>query len=119
MEAKIKVTAVVVKKQTDTYTIREVTTEDEKKYDTFDDLKEGQEYSGEIVPNKNPQYNSNFKLAKPAGAAGKFPMKDYSFLKRECALKCAIDGIKLTDKQVTSANIIALANEFHAYLNSK
>lgn len=120
METKIKVTATVIKKQTDKYTIREITAEDGKKYDTFDDLKEGEEYSGIITPNANPAYNSRFQQSKPEGAKKMFGTpKDWTFEKKRAALQCAIDSVKLTEKTVTTDNIIAVADKYFTFLNQK
>ena len=113
---KIKVKSVSVKKQTDTYTIREVVCEDGRRLDTFDDLKEGQEYSGDVVPNSNDKYNANFKLPKE-GKGGKFPPRDYTFDKRRVALECAVQ--MCCAGKVTADQLTATRDKFYEYLNSK
>src|SRR3990167_2141541 len=86
----LKIKTVSVKKTTDTYTIRQIETEDGKKYDTFDEVKEGMEVTGTITPNKNEKYNANFKLAKPEGKK-MFPQKDWAFEKRKFAMEMAVN----------------------------
>ena len=111
---KIKVKSVGVKKQTDTYTIKEIETEDGIKYDTFNDIKECTEVEGEITPNKNPKYNANFKLA---GSKKAFAPKDYTADKRMSALSNAVNlccAGKITLEQLT-----ATRDKFFTWLNTK
>jgi hypothetical protein len=76
------------------------------------DVKEGKPYDGVM------QYYFNLPKSQAAGAS-KFPQKDWSYEKRRASLENAISAIKLTGKEVTSVNIIALSNEFYNYLNTK
>jgi len=116
METKIKIKSVLIKKQTDKWTIREVETDDGKKYDTFDDLKEGQEYSGEIFPNDNIKYNANFKLLK-VNSRKNFGPKDYTALKKICALNNAVALV--CAGKITTEQIIPSSDKFLSWLNSK
>ena len=114
METKIKIKKVTVKKTTDTYTIRQIEAEDGKKYDTFDDVKEGTEVTGTITPNQNEKYNANFKLAKPEGKKG-FPIpKDWTFEKKKFAMDKAIE-LACSDK-INLEKITEYANKIFDYV---
>lgn len=96
--------------------------EDGRKGDTF--AQDALNWVGEMeLEIKESEYNKQkqykFALPKQANIKGGFPTKDYTFEKRKTSLECAINSIKLTDKQVTSTNIIALANEYFNYLTQK
>lgn len=76
-------------------------------------VKPGNEYKGV------QQYY--FNLPKENGAAGKkpFPVKDYTSDKRMNALTNAVNSINIVGKTVTSENIIALAEKYFTWLNTK
>ena len=74
------------------------------------EVKEGREYEGQ------KQYIFN---AQKQQQSSKFPVKDYTFDKRNASLTAAINSIKLTEQKVASENIIALAEKYFTYLNQK
>ena len=114
----IKIKSVVIKKQTEKWTISEITTEDGKKLDTFDKVKEGDEVRGEITPNKNPDYNANFKLEKVGGNGGKtYTPKDFTAEKRMCALTNAV--ALCNAGKITLAQIETCRDKFFNWLNTK
>jgi len=115
MKSTIKAVRVTTKKETDKYTIYEVTCPDGIKYDTFDKIVEGQQYEGTITPNENPLYNSKFKIDKPANS--KFAPKDYTFEKRKVALECAVS--LCAAGHLHKDSIESTADVFIKYLNGK
>ena len=60
-----------------------------------------------------------FSFPKTAGGNKGFPAKDYKFSKQDAALNHAINAIKITGKEVSSKGILALADEFYVWFNSK
>jgi len=85
----------------------------------FKDLKEGQEVDFDIKEwtkkDGSTMLFANFPKAG-GGFGGKFPPKDYTFLKREASLREAVackEGIE--DDQKT----LARAESFYQYLNKK
>lgn len=122
---KIKVKSVTEKKKGtnakgEPYTIIEVTDElTGIKYDSFADLKEGQEYTGEVKPNSNPLYNASFTPAK-TGAGGKnYAPKDWTSEKRIAALNNAVNSCNKIEGAITTANVIKIAELYFGWLNTK
>lgn len=74
------------------------------------EVKEGKEYQGV------KQFYFTLKSDKPIG---KFPTKDWIYDKRKNSLEIAVQAIGKTDKQITSENILSLAEKFFEYLNKK
>ena len=76
----------------------------------------------ELDVSEAPDYNDEkryyFQFPK-SQAGGKFPVRDWTYDKRKESLNAAIGSIKLTDQQVKSENIIALAKKYYEYLNEK
>lgn len=112
----IKIKTVKIKKQTDTYTIWEIVTEDGEILDTFDEVKEGEEVTGVIEPNKNPNYNKLFKKDKPK-ATRQFVARDVTWEKRLGALTNAVNlcvAGKIESRQITET-----ALKFYDLINLK
>lgn len=116
---KVKVTSSIVKKSGEKngkkWTIYEVTLSDGRKGDSFDEMKEGQEYEIEVKPNSNPQYNPSFIVAKEQKKG--FAPRDYTFDKRRVALECAISLIN--SKLIGLDKLTETRDKFFAYLNEK
>lgn len=125
MKEKVKVQMCTEKKRGTSaagkpYVIYEVTLEDGRVGDCFDECQAGEECEMEITPNSNTMYNDNFKKTKPVGAAnggGKFPAKDWTSEKRIASLKCATDLI--VGGKVPLEQLKATREEFFQYLNTK
>lgn len=102
--------------------IVEIELEDGRKGSAFDNsfmgLDINSEYEFDIKPAKEYQGEKRFYFNIPNkdGQKKKFT-KDWNLEKRKLSLEFAIGSIKLTDKQVTTANITALADEYFEYLN--
>lgn len=122
---KLKLTKVV---KTDKTTkggnpIIEIETQCGKKGVGFDDkflqLQLGEEAELDIQE-KEYQGQTQYWFSIPkAQTGGKFPAKDWTYDKRRESLNAAIGSIKLTDQQVKSENIVALARKYYEYLNEK
>lgn len=103
----------------------EIETQDGRKGSAFDSLFLGltinQEFECEVKEGK--EYNGvkqlYFTLKSDKPAVGKFPAKDWAYDKRKNSLEIAVQAISKTDKQITSENILALAEKFFEYLNKK
>lgn len=103
-----------------------ITAENGKKYsgnstyercDVMKEWKVGDEHEVSVTEKGDKNY---IAVPKPSGQAkGGFPQKDYSYEKRKSSLDAAISSIKLTDKQVTSEQIIGLAEKYFDYLCKK
>lgn len=115
MNEKIKIKSIKIKKETDKFTIWELETEDGRKLDCFDELKEGREYEGTITPNKNEKYNALFKLAKPEGAKKTFIPKNVTWEKRLGALTNAVN-LCIAGK-ITLDQLAATKDKFYEYIN--
>lgn len=116
---KVKVKSCSVKKSGEKngkkWTIHEVTLEDGRKGDSFDEMKEGHEYEIEIKPNANPSYNPSFVLQKEQRK--NFPQRDYTFEKRRAALEFSVS--LACNKLIDAKLIKEQADRFLAYLNEK
>lgn len=116
---KVKVKSSIIKKQGEKnskkWTIHEVTLEDGRKGDSFDEMLAGQEYEIEIKANSNPQYNPAFILHKEQKK--NFGVRDYTFEKKKAALECAISLIN--GKSVPLDKMNETRDKFFAYLNEK
>lgn len=116
---KVKVKSSIIKKQGEKnnkkWTIYEVTLEDGRKGDCFDEVKEGQEYEIEIKPNTNPQYNPSFVVAKEQKKG--FAPRDYTFDKKRVALECAVS--MANNKLIALDKLNETRDKFFAYLNEK
>ena len=102
--------------------IIEIELEDGRKGSAFDTLFLGLPIGQEIeVDMKRKDYNNEeryiFNIPNQK-SGGKF-QKDWTLEKRKISLECAITAIKITDQQVKTENIIALAEKFYEYLNKK
>ena len=117
---KVKVKSSTIKKQGEKngkkWTIYEVILEDGRKGDSFDEMKDGQEYELEIKPNSNPQYNPAFILPKEQKKGG-FAPRDYTFDKRRVALECAVS--MANNKLINLDKLTETRDKFFAYLNEK
>lgn len=83
----------------------------------------GKQVELEIKPAKmyNGVQQYYFNLPGENGAGGKksFPAKDYTSDKRMNALTNAVASINIVGKTVTSENILALADKYFTWLNTK
>lgn len=81
----------------------------------------GDEIEGELKEwkNKKGEISIFFNYPKEGGGSGKFPQKDWPFEKKKAALDAAIQSVKLVEQKVTSLNIVALAETYFLYLNTK
>ena len=113
----IKIKAVSVKMTTDKYTIYKIETEDGRVFDTFDVMVSGEEATGTVTPHDNPNYSSRFSKDKPEKKGG-FAPKDYTSEKRMSALTNAVATAKLASKEVTTDNIVAIAEKYFTFLNN-
>ena len=116
---KVRVKTSIVKKQGEKsgkkWTIYEVILEDGRKGDSFDEMKEGQEYEIEIKANSNPQYNPSFIVAKEQKKG--FAPRDYTFDKRRVALECAVS--MANNKLIALDKLTETRDKFFTYLNEK
>lgn len=116
---KVKVKSCTVKKSGEKngkkWTIYEVTLEDGRKGDCFDDLKGGQEYEIDIKPNANPTYNPSFTVQKEQKKG--FAQRDYTFEKKRAALEFAVS--LAANKLIGLDSLNATRDKFFAYLNEK
>ena len=117
---KVKVKSSTIKKQgvkdNKAWTIYEVTLEDGRKGDSFNEMKEGQEYEIEVKANSNPQYNPSFIIPKEQKKGG-FAPRDYTFDKRRVALECAVS--MANNKLIALDKLTETRDKFFAYLNEK
>lgn len=117
---KVKVKSCTIKKSgkknNKKWTIHEVTLEDGRKGDSFDEMKEGQEYEIEIKANSNPSYNPSFTIQNKEQKKG-FAPKDYTFEKKRTALELAI--VMLNNKHILIDKLNDTRDKFFAYLNEK
>jgi len=117
---KVKVKSSLIKKQGEKndgtkWTIWEITLEDGRKGDSFNEMKVGQEYEIEIKPNSNPQYNPSFVVAKEQKKG--FATRDYTFDKKRVALECAVS--MANNKLIALDKLNETRDKFFAYLNEK
>ena len=116
---KVKVKSCTIKKNGEKngkkWTIHEVTLEDGRKGDSFDEMKEGGEYEIEVKANSNPQYNPSFILHKEQKKG--FPQRDYTFDKKKSALELAVSFV--VNKVVGADKLNETRDKFFAYLNEK
>lgn len=116
---KVKVKSSTIKKQGEKngkkWTIYEVTLEDGRKGDCFDEMVAGQEYEIEIKANSNPQYNPSFALVKEQKKG--FAPRDYTFDKKRVALECAVS--MTVNKAIPLEKLAETRDKFFAYLNEK
>ena len=76
------------------------------------DIKEGKEYEGKM------QYY--FNVPKQGGQqGGKFPPKDWQFAKRQVALECSVELTKSSKLDVSSKEVLVVAERFFEFLNTK
>jgi hypothetical protein len=73
-------------------------------------ITDAQPYNGE------PQFY--FSLPKKGFPQRSFPQKDYIFEKRNASLQRAIETAALVKPEVTSKQILIIANKYFEYLNS-
>lgn len=97
------------------YTLYEVTLEDGRKGDCFDEMKVGMEYEIEIKANANSAYNPSFILQKEQKKS--FPQRDYTFEKKRAALEFSIS--MAINKIIDPKSIREQADKFVAYFNEK
>ena len=122
MATTIKVKSVTIKKEGSNaqgvpYKIIEVVDElTGTKYDSFADLKEGQEYTGEVKPNANPMYNGSFTPAKAFTGGKSFTPKDETWNKRATALSLAITMLGQGSIEIKDLN--TTRDKFFNYINT-
>lgn len=75
----------------------------------------------EVEVNVKVVGDKNYISIPKAGGAGNksFAPKDYGYEKRKTSLEAAISSIKLTEKPMSSDNILLLAGKYYDYLNQK
>jgi len=116
---KVKVKSCTIKKSGEKnnkkWTIHEVTLEDGRKGDSFDEMKEGQEYEIEVKANANAAYNPSFILQKEQKKG--FPQRDYTFEKKRAALEFSVS--MAINKLIDAKAIREQADRFVAYFNEK
>lgn len=119
MAEKVKVKSLTIKKEgmkdNKAWKITEVTLEDGRKGDSFQEFKEGEECEIEVKPNSNPNYNAQFTKVMPKKAG--FAPKDYTFEKKRVALECTVSLI--ASGKVEMKNMEECRNKFFNYLNEK
>ena len=88
---------------------------------SYETLKQGDEIEAELKPGKLYNGTQQYYVNPPkqqSGNSSKFPVKDYNFLKREAALKAAVEYSahqNIVPKEL--AQIIKIAEEFYKFLN--
>lgn len=113
MPEKINIKSCSVKKQTDSYTIYEITDSEGKKYDSFEKMDEGEV---EVIVTPNGNYNPKISKIKDV-KGGKF-QKDWTFEKRKAALECAVTYAS-KNTSAESSEVMKVADRFYNWLNQK
>lgn len=87
------------------WTISEIETVEGNKYDTFESFFPNQEYDVEIIPNKDPKYNSNVRLLKKQG--------DYTTAKQAQAVAQVLNNKDDKEQRITMLSCISSAANFY------
>lgn len=106
---KIQVVSVTPKKQGvkdgRAWTISEIETVEGNKYDTFDQFIAGQEYDVDVIPNKDPKYNSNVRKQKK--------QNDYTSAKQAQAVANVLNNKDDKEQRITMLSCISSACNFY------
>ena len=96
-----------------------VETEDGRIGRTYDDLTDevGKEIELDVKEGKLYNNTQQYYFNKPKGKG--FFKKDYTLEKRKTSLEKAIETAEISEKPLTSKEIIDVANSYYEYLNKK
>ena len=102
----------------ETKKIYTVETEDGKTGQAWADIPAGTEVTWtEKMYKDKPQYT--FFVPKEKKAGSSFPPKDYKFIKRDSALRYAIELVKTQNLPLKSADVLKVAEVFYEFLNKQ